>query len=141
MLPYHGILSVLLNNSKQIQMSYASHSPIKSNCLINHKTYIQLKTQISFIDHLKATFQVITLLIVVVLLSASLTSCNSKSGQLDKIPYEKVIIIDSAPDNGQPMIKGVKKYKVRRIEKSVVTFIIFDNGYECGDTILYRFIH
>jgi hypothetical protein len=79
---------------------------------------------------MKTKLHIFFTIVFIVLLSAS---CESKSGQLSKIPFEKVVIIDSTPDNAS--------YKVKRIEKGVVTFITYTKGYECGDTILYRFIN
>ena len=64
-----------------------------------------------------------------------LASCTSKSGQLDKLPLEKVVVIDVRPTPDYTRYQ----YKVKRIEKGVTDYIYDINRYEVGDTILKRF--
>ena len=68
-----------------------------------------------------------------------MTGCTSKSGELDKIQPEKVVIIDSqttATSNG-----AFTFYKVNRINHGVVDYIQINGRarYETGDTIYHRF--
>lgn len=67
-----------------------------------------------------------------------LTSCSSKSGRLDQIQSEKVVVLDSKYTDVE---KSLTYYKVKRLEYGVVTFVLTTSGYEIGDTILYKFVH
>lgn len=82
--------------------------------------------------HLKT----IALLIIAFFTLAAAMSCESKSGKLDRVKPEKVMIIDSYPRTNLEYLK----YKVKRIEQGVVTEI-YDKGiYEQGDTIFHKFL-
>ena len=64
------------------------------------------------------------------------TSCESKSGNINPIPQEKVVIIDSAPFGS---VENGYNYKVKRINHGVVTYVKSMYKFESGDTILWRF--
>lgn len=91
---------------------------------------------------MKAT-TIVMLILALVVLFATMTSCESKSGQLMKTPLEKVVVIDIA--ERIPVSKtadgAMYRTKVNRIEKGVVTFIYLYQAYEKNDTILHRFVN
>lgn len=93
-------------------------------------------------DRVIATIQVVALLIIIIIIAFLSTACNSKSGHLDQINPEKVIIIDEYPSNIHTFSHGkMYRYKVNRIEKGVMTTIYDYNQYEKGDTIYHCFIN
>lgn len=83
-------------------------------------------------------------IISIIIIMTFTCSCESKSGQLNKTPLERVVVLDSrtetAYDNDYKYY--ITSYKVKRIELGVVDWITFNGKpmYECGDTIFYRFI-
>ena len=92
----------------------------------------------------RSTLLAILVIALCIVIGFLASSCQSKSGQLNDIPLEKVVIIDSytntANDNGH--MYYITDYKVNRIEYGVVDYIHVNGraGFECGDTIFYRFI-
>jgi hypothetical protein len=72
---------------------------------------------------------------------AFFTSCTSRSGELAKIQPEKVIVVDAREIKSDKDINRTE-YKVRRLSQGVVCWVSLPgrNRYECGDTILYRFM-
>lgn len=88
-----------------------------------------------------ATLKVLLLIAICTLIAFTFASCNSKSGQLAKQPFEKVVIIDSYPSIDMPKTHDGKMYhyKVKRFTKGVVTDIFEYSQYEQGDTIYHRF--
>lgn len=79
---------------------------------------------------------------IIFIFCALFSSCTSKSGQLTIIEPEKVVILDSAPTQNNYRDVISTQYKVKRIEKGVVTWInIMGRAkYERNDTIYYRFL-
>ena len=82
-------------------------------------------------------------IVLIVMFVALMSSCQSKSGKLAQIPFEKVVIVDSYHSNYMSDNGCVKyyKYKVKRLEHDVVTFISVTGLYEKNDTIYYCFIN
>lgn len=75
-------------------------------------------------------------LIGILAILAFTSSCESKSGQLNKIPAEKVVILDMfVKMNDVPF-----KYRVKRIEHGVTDVIYDQRLFECGDTVFHKFI-
>jgi hypothetical protein len=86
----------------------------------------------------RSTFGVLVILFVIVI--SMLSSCTEVARQnLTKIKtpinsVEKVVILNRFITNTPNY-----SYKVKRIEKGVVTFIELPLPYEIGDTIFHRF--
>lgn len=84
------------------------------------------------------------IVMTIIILIAFLTSCQSKSGKLDKIQPEKVVVLDShtriAYNNGSQYY--ITDYKVKRITHGVTDWITVQGNvkYEYNDTIYHRFI-
>ena len=52
--------------------------------------------------------------------------------------FEKIVIIDSIPTTKFDILH---RYKVKRIDHGVITYIYMSELYEIGDTLLYPFIN
>lgn len=60
--------------------------------------------------------------------------CESKSGQLDRTPPTKAVILSVNPE--KPNF-----YRVKRLDNSIVEVIQKQAGFQVGDTILHKFIN
>ena len=78
--------------------------------------------------------------IVIIYVLAVTLGCTSKSGQLDKLPLERVVIVDGLTETYERDVTTTL-YKVNRIEHGVVTYINIQGSalYAIGDTIFWRF--
>lgn len=78
-----------------------------------------------------AALSVIIIITLIVLITGSICSCTSKSGQLTSTT-EKVVIIDGKLSS----IDAKYIYKIKRISNSTITYTTSYGLYEKGDTIL-----
>lgn len=90
-------------------------------------------------------------IILIAMMLVTLASCESKSGRRVRIEdslktskvtttvvEEKVVILDSAPQLKSIEGNLMYSYKVQRLEKGVVDYVVDSELYESGDTILVK---
>lgn len=78
-----------------------------------------------------AALSVIIIITLIVLITGSMCSCTSKSGQLTSTT-EKVVIIDSRLSS----IDSKYVYKIKRLSNNTTSYTTSYGLYEKGDTIL-----
>lgn len=74
----------------------------------------------------------VKILILLIVTTMCLTSCMSPA-----IKPEKAVIVEKY--DSQIVGKHNCTFKVRRLEKGVVTTVVMSSYFNIGDTVLYRF--